>query len=94
MKAVAERASLAGVIAALAAAPGRGPSVARVAGQAVEFVCKYYKVGGGYISCSGEWVALFFGLCCGGQAIVSASITHPTHTRKVMLLWLLACRRS
>ena len=45
MKAATERASLAGVIAALAAAPGRGPSVARVAGQAVEFICKYYKVG-------------------------------------------------
>lgn len=44
IKAAAERASLAGVIAALAAAPGRGPSVARVAGQAVEFICKYYKV--------------------------------------------------
>lgn len=44
IKAVAERASLASVIAALAAAPGRGPSVARVAGQAVEFISKYYKV--------------------------------------------------
>ncbi|PRW50843.1 Translational activator GCN1 isoform A [Chlorella sorokiniana] len=43
VKAVAERASLAGVIAALAAAPGRGPSVARVAGQAADFICKYYK---------------------------------------------------
>lgn len=43
LKAVAERASVAGVIAALAACPGRGPSVAPVAGQAVEFVCKYYK---------------------------------------------------
>ena len=40
---MAERASVAGVIAALAACPGRGPSVARVAGQAVEFICKYYK---------------------------------------------------
>ncbi|KAL4444093.1 hypothetical protein ABPG75_011830 [Micractinium tetrahymenae] len=43
IKAVAERASLAAVIASLAAAPGRGPSVARVAAQAAEFVCKYYK---------------------------------------------------
>ena len=44
LKAVAERASVAAVIAALAACPGRGPCVARVAGQAVEFICKYYKV--------------------------------------------------
>lgn len=40
VKAVAERASLAAVIASLAAVPGRGPSVARVAAQAVEFICK------------------------------------------------------
>lgn len=49
LKAVAERASVAGVIAALAACPGRGPSVARVAGQAVEFVCKYYKVRANFV---------------------------------------------
>ncbi|KAL4419436.1 hypothetical protein ABPG77_006363, partial [Micractinium sp. CCAP 211/92] len=43
IKSVAERASLAAVIASLASAPGRGPSVARVAAQAVDFICKYYK---------------------------------------------------
>lgn len=42
IKAAVERASLAGVLAALAAAPGRGPSVARLAGQAVDFICAYY----------------------------------------------------
>lgn len=39
IKAASERASLAAVIASLAEAPGRGPSVARVAAQAVEFIC-------------------------------------------------------
>ena len=40
LEAVVERASLAGVIASLAAVPGRGPSVARVGAQAVDFLCK------------------------------------------------------
>jgi hypothetical protein len=40
IKAAAERASLAALLAALAAAPGRGPTLARVAGRAVDSICR------------------------------------------------------
>ncbi|KAI3427088.1 hypothetical protein D9Q98_007027 [Chlorella vulgaris] len=43
IKAVTERASLAAIVASLAGLLGRGPSVARVAAQAADFICSYYK---------------------------------------------------
>lgn len=60
IKAAVERASLAGVVAALAAVPGRGPSVARVAAQAAEFICKCVR------GCGCCWGVHVDGLVCGG----------------------------
>lgn len=40
IKAVTERASLAAIVASLAGLLGRGPSVARVAAQAADFICR------------------------------------------------------
>ncbi|EFN56582.1 hypothetical protein CHLNCDRAFT_144295 [Chlorella variabilis] len=100
IKAASERASLAAVIASLAEAPGRGPSVARVAAQAVEFICGYYKeelsedVKAALAAALGAWLPRCSGMPEPALARMTESLKEKEALRRAHLRALAAALRQ